>query len=93
MLKPCQHCHATFAIRPRQLCYRGYENKEIRALYQPKTTNFPKRSRRERRLAKRPTRALPGSEAKLRCGKSRTAGDVMGHSRDFATLCGCRKFH
>jgi len=77
MLKPCRHCGATFAIRPRQLCYRCYEDKAIRALYRPKTTNYLKRSRRDRRLARRSTRAMPGSEAKLRVFEQRFAQRVQ----------------
>jgi len=77
MLKPCQHCHAIVPLRPRQLCYHCYEDRTIRALYRPKTTNFPKRSRRDRRLAKKPTKALPGSEAKLRVFERRFARRVQ----------------
>ncbi|HQR07820.1 MAG TPA: hypothetical protein PLN21_13415 [Gemmatales bacterium] len=77
MPKPCQHCHALVSLRPRQLCYRCYEDRSIRALYRPKTTNYAKRSRRDRRLPKKPTRALPGSEAKLRVFEQRFARRVQ----------------
>ncbi|MFT3883004.1 MAG: hypothetical protein QM703_25545 [Gemmatales bacterium] len=76
MSKPCLHCHALVPLRPRQLCFQCYEDRSIRALYRPQTTNFPKRSRRDRRLAKKPTRALPGSEAKLRVLERRFAQRV-----------------
>lgn len=61
----CRHCARRPATRARRLCYACYHEPVIRNRFPPQTTNRPKNSTRDRKLARIPTPALPGSEEKL----------------------------
>ncbi|MFO0812496.1 MAG: hypothetical protein U0796_04725 [Gemmatales bacterium] len=81
----CQHCHHRRITRPRQLCLGCFRCRTIRQLYAPKTTNKPKTSRRDRRLAPWATSAPPGSEAKVREMAYRHArGWALFHPHDWS---------
>ena len=79
----CRYCARAVVCRPRGLCHRCYDDPVIRELYPPQSTNKPRRSCRDRRLARCPTRARPGTPAKLLVFQQRLAQRVrLFHPHD-----------
>lgn len=67
----CQHCQLYVINRPRLLCHRCYQQRNIRMLYARHHGNRNWQRVRDRKLPARPTRALPGSLAKLQVFEQR----------------------
>ncbi len=64
----CRHCNRVPSNRPRGLCWSCYYRPGVRDLY-PSTSKFARRGVADRvgrvPLPEEPTKALPGSEAKV----------------------------
>jgi hypothetical protein len=61
----CHHCGQAKITRPRNLCWTCYYDSTIREKHSPSTRNRIEPHCRELPLPPRPTRARPGSLAKL----------------------------
>ncbi|MER3416877.1 MAG: hypothetical protein C4297_11790 [Gemmataceae bacterium] len=74
----CRHCHESVVSRPRGLCWRCYYTPGVREQYAPK--GFTQRLAigfRDPPLPEKPTRARPGSRAKIRVLAKRAARGVQ----------------
>jgi hypothetical protein len=79
----CRHCQTAAITRPRRLCWSCYNQEAIRELYAPRTRNLAEPGRQELPLPDLPTRARPGTRAKLRVLRRRAQQRVeLFHPRD-----------
>ncbi|GEM_PF-286348 len=82
----CRSCNKVRANRPRGLCYCCYYNPEVRNLF-PSTSKFAKKGAgvdvTTSVLSLEPTRAIPGTEEKIRILMERaTNGLCLWHPMD-----------
>lgn len=63
--RKCIHCRRRAASRPRLLCGPCYHNMRIRNKY-PTLGKYTQDTNAQSQYARRPTDAIPGSEAKIR---------------------------
>ncbi|MFO0881672.1 MAG: hypothetical protein U0840_30610 [Gemmataceae bacterium] len=82
----CRHCQKVRSNRPRGLCWSCYYSPGVRDQY-PSTSKYARRGVSDfngrATVAARPTRALPGSEEKVRVLEERARkGLALWHPED-----------